>query len=129
METRSKSPIECVRATLARRNRAERRFRNFGRAAVLVGLAFLVLMFVNIIFTGYSAFWQTYVKLPVFFDPQVIDPQGTGDPETLGSADYGALVKASVRSLFPGVKGRRDRRDVAKLVSRGDRLSASPHDP
>ncbi len=119
METRSKSPIECVRATLARRNRAERRFRNFGRAAVLVGLAFLVLMFVNIIFTGYSAFWQTYVKLPVFFDPQVIDPQGTGDPETLGSADYGALVKASVRSLFPGVKGRRDRRDVAKLVSRG----------
>ena len=119
METRSKSPIECVRATLARRNRAERRFRNFGRAAVLVGLAFLVLMFVNIISTGYSAFWQTYVKLPVFFDPQVIDPQGTGDPETLGSADYGALVKASVRSLFPGVKGRRDRRDVAKLVSRG----------
>ncbi|MCY4439704.1 MAG: phosphate ABC transporter permease PstA [Deltaproteobacteria bacterium] len=119
METRSKSPIECVRATLARRNRAERRFRNFGRAAVLVGLAFLVLMFVNIISTGYSAFWQTYVKLPVFFDPQVIDPQGTGDPETLGAADYGALVKASVRSLFPGVKGRRDRRDVAKLVSRG----------
>lgn len=119
METRSKSPIECVRATLARRNRAERRFRNFGRAAVLVGLAFLVLMFVNIIFTGYSAFWQTYVKLPVYFDPQVIDPQGTGDPETLGAADYGALVKASVRSLFPGVKGRRDRRDVAKLVSRG----------
>ena len=119
METRSKSAIECVRGTLARRNRAERRFKNFGRAAVLLGLAFLVLMFVNIIATGYSAFWQTYVKLPVFFDPQVIDPQGAGDPETLGSADYGAVVKASVRSLFPEVKGRRDRRDVAKLVSRG----------
>ena len=119
MATRSKSTIECVRATLARRNRAERRFRNFGRAAILVGLAFLAFMFVNIISTGYSAFWQTYVKLPVFFDPQVIDPQGTGDPDTLGSADYGALAKASVRSLFPGVKGRRDRRDVAKLVSRG----------
>ena len=119
MATPSKSAIECVRATLARRNRAERRFKNFGRARVLLGLAFLVLMFVNIIATGYSAFWQTYVKLPVFFDPQVIDPQGTGDPETLGSADYGVLVKASVRSLFPGVKGRRDRRDVAKLVSRG----------
>ena len=119
MATPSKSAIECVRGTLARRNRAERRFKNFGRAAVLLGLAFLVLMFVNIIATGYSAFWQTYVKLPVFFDPQVIDPQGTGDPETLGSADYGTLVKASVRSLFPGVKGRRDRRDVAKLVSRG----------
>ena len=119
METRSKSAIECVRGTLARRNRAERRFKNFGRAAVLLGLAFLVVMFVNIIATGYPAFWQTHVKVPVFFDPQVIDPQGTGDPETLGSADYGAVVKASVRSLFPEVKGRRDRRDVAKLVSRG----------
>ena len=119
MATRSKSAIERVRGTLARRNRAERRFKNFGRAAVLLGLAFLVVMFVNIIATGYPAFWQTHVKVPVFFDPQVIDPQGTGDPETLGSADYGVLVKASVRSLFPGVKGRRDRREVAKLVSRG----------
>ena len=119
METRPKSTIETVRATLVRRNRAERRFRNFGRAAVLLGLVFLVLMFVNIVVTGYSAFWQTYVRLPVHFDPQVIDPRGTGDHDTLGSADYGALVKTSVRSLFPEVRGRRDRRAVAKLVSRG----------
>lgn len=119
MEASTKSTIDRVRATLARRNRAERRFRNFGRAAVLLGLAFLVLMFVNIIVTGYSAFWQTYVKIPVHFDARVIDPRGAGDPDTLGSADYGALAKASVRSLFPGVKGRRDRRDLAKLVSRG----------
>ena len=119
METGSKSTIERVRATLARRNRAERRFRNCGRAAVVVGLAFLVLMFVNIIVTGYPAFWQTYVKLPVYLDPQVIDPQGRGERDTLGSADYGALVKTSVRSLFPEVNGRRDRRDLAKLVSRG----------
>ena len=119
MTTPPKSTIERVRATLARRNRAERRFKNMGRGAVLLGLVFLVLMFVNIIATGYPAFWQTYVKLPVHFDPQVIDPQGRGDRDTLGSADYGALVKTSVRSLFPEVKGRRDRRDVAKLASRG----------
>ncbi len=119
MATRPKSTIETVRATLARRNRAERRFRNFGRAAVLLGLVFLVLMFVNIVVTGYSAFRQTYVKLPVHFDPQVIDPQRTGDRDVLGAADYGALVKTSVRSLFPEVRGRRDRRALAKLASRG----------
>ncbi len=119
MESSPKSTIETVRRTLARRNRAERRFRNFGRAGVLLGLVFLVLMFVNIAVTGYSAFWQTYVRLPVYFDPQVIDPQRTGDPDTLGAADYGALVKTSVRSLFPEVRGRRDRRKVAMLVSRG----------
>ncbi len=119
MAASANSTIERVRASLDRRNRAERRFRNFGRGAVLLGLAFLVLMFVNIIVTGYSAFWQTFVKLPIHFDAQVIDPQGAGDADTLGSADYGALVKASVRSLFPEVKGRRARRDLSMLVSRG----------
>ncbi len=119
MAASGKSTIERVRATLARRNRAERRFKNFGRAAVLLGLLFLVLVFVNIILTGYSAFWQTFVKLPVHFDARVIDPRGGADPETLGSADYGALVKASVRSLFPDVSGRRHRRELGKLVSRG----------
>ena len=111
--------MESVRGTLPRRRRAERRFRNIGRLAVLVGLAFLALMFVSIVARGYPAFWQTWVKLPVFFDPQVIDPGGAGDEEVIGAADYGALVKASIRSLFPEVGGRRDRRDLGKLVSPG----------
>ena len=111
--------MESVRGTLPRRRRAERRFRNLGRLAVLVGLAFLALMFVSIVAKGYPAFRQTWVKLPVFFDPQVIDPGGAGGEEVIGAADYGALVKASVRSLFPEVKGRRDRRELGKLVSPG----------
>ena len=119
MEPRPGNTMESVRGTLPRRRRAERRFRNSGRLAVLVGLSFLALMFVSIVAKGYPAFRQTWVKLPVFFDPQVIDPKGTGDEETIGAADYGALVKASVRSLFPEVSGRRDRRELGKLVSPG----------
>ena len=111
--------MESVRGTLPRRRRAERRFRNLGRLAVLVGLAFLALMFVSIVAKGYPAFRQTWVKLPVFFDPQVIDPGGAGGEEVIGAADYGALVKVSVRSLFPEVRGRRDRRELGKLVSPG----------
>lgn len=111
--------MESVRGTLPRRRQAERRFRNLGRLAVLVGPAFLALMFVSIVAKGYPAFRQTWVKLPVFFDPQVIDPGGRGGEEVIGAADYGALVKASVRSLFPEVRGRRDRRDLGKLVSPG----------
>ena len=119
MGPRPGNTMESVRGTLPRRRRAERRFRNIGRLAVLVGLAFLALMFVSIVAKGYPAFRQTWVKLPVFFDPQVIDPSGSGDEEVIGAADYGALVKASVRSLFPEVGGRRDRRDLGKLVSPG----------
>ena len=119
MGPRPGNTMESVRGTLPRRRRAERRFRNLGRLAVLVGLAFLALMFVSIVAKGYPAFRQTWVKLPVFFDPQVIDPGGAGGEEVIGAADYGALVKASVRSLFPEVKGRRDRRELGKLVSPG----------
>ena len=119
MGPRPGNTMESVRGTLPRRRRAERRFRNLGRLAVLVGLAFLALMFVSIIAKGHPAFRQTWVKLPVFFDPQVIDPGGGGGEEVIGAADYGALVKASVRSLFPEVGGRRDRRDLGKLVSPG----------
>ena len=119
MGPRPGNTMESVRGTLPRRRRAERRFRNLGRLAVLVGLAFLALMFVSIVAKGYPAFRQTWVKLPVFFDPQVIDPGGAGGEEVIGAADYGALVKASVRSLFPEVRGRKDRRELGKLVSPG----------
>jgi len=119
MATNPKSTMEAVHRTLRRRQRAERRFKNFGWVAIFIALAFLALMFVSIVSTGYPAFWQTYIKLPVFFDPQVIDPQGTGGRNALSSANYAALVKASMSSLFPQVKGRRDRRSLNGLISPG----------
>ena len=86
-----------VNASLPRRHAAERRFRRYGLIAVSLGLSFVVLMFGNIISKGYPAFWQTYVQVPIQFDPAVIDPQGTRDPQALQSADYAALETAARR--------------------------------
>ncbi|MDG4553712.1 MAG: phosphate ABC transporter permease PstA [Candidatus Competibacter sp.] len=106
-----------VNAGLKRRHAAERRFRWFGLAAISLGLAFVVLMFANIIGKGYPAFWQTFIELPVAFDPAVIDPEGRRDPKALADADYAALIRASLRGLFPRVEGRRDLRELYGLVS------------
>jgi len=106
-----------VNAGLQRRHAAERRFRAYGLLAVTLGLAFVVLMFANIIGKGYPAFWQTYIELPVTFDPAVIDPEGHRDPKALENADYAVLVRASLRKLFPQVEGRRDLRELYQLVS------------
>jgi phosphate transport system permease protein len=106
-----------VNAGLKRRHAAERRFRWYGLTAISLGLAFVVLMFANIIGKGYPAFWQTYIQLPITFDAAVIDPAGTRDPETLANADYAALVRASLRGLFPQVEGRRDLRALYGLIS------------
>jgi phosphate transport system permease protein len=106
-----------VNSGLQRRHAAERRFRWYGLTAISLGLMFVVLMFANIIGKGYPAFWQTYVQVPISFDPAVIDPQGTRDPAAIESADYAALVRAGMRRLFPAVEGRIELRSLYGLVS------------
>ncbi len=106
-----------VNAGLKRRRAAERRFRWYGLIAISLGLAFVVLMFANIIGKGYPAFWQTYVQVPIKFDAAVLDPDGKRDPQTLANADYAALVRAGMRQLFPTVQGRLELRALYGLVS------------
>lgn len=106
-----------VNASLPRRHAAERRFRWYGLIAISLGLAFVALMFGNIIGKGYPAFWQTYVQIPITFDPAVIDPQGNRDPKAIETADYAALVRAGTRQLFPTVQGRLELRALYDLIS------------
>ncbi|MGD2075146.1 MAG: phosphate ABC transporter permease PstA [Gammaproteobacteria bacterium] len=112
-------PIDVVNAGLARRHAAERRFRIYGGLAIVAGLSFLALLFVSIIGNGYTAFIQSYIKLDVGFDAQILDPQGTRDPQQLRRANYGGLVKQSLREMFPQVDDRRSKRALYSLVSNG----------
>ena len=61
-----------VKRGIARRYAAERRFRLYGIAAILFGLAFLAILFTNIISKGYTAFVQSSFKLNVALDRAVI---------------------------------------------------------
>jgi phosphate transport system permease protein len=108
-----------VRRSLGQRRRAERRFRLYGVSAIVLALAFLSLLFASIVGNGYTAFFQTYIKLDVYFDPQVIDPGGERDLQTLSRANYGALVKQSISELFPEVTQRREKRRLYGVVSTG----------
>jgi phosphate transport system permease protein len=106
-----------VHQNLARRRATERRFRGYGLVAITLGLAFVVLMFGNIISKGLPAFWQTYIQVPITFDSAVLDPQGTRDPQALANADYATLVRAGMRQLFPHVEGRLTLRALGGLIS------------
>lgn len=111
--TRADSPL------LQKRYRAERRFRAYGITAILIAIAFLGVMLVSIFGLGYTAFQQTEIKLDIYFDPAVIDPTGERDPTTLSTANYQALARNALRDYFPDVTGRRDRRALNGLLSRG----------
>ena len=105
--------MDIVNQGLQKRYAAEKRFRVLGLAAIIASMLFLALLFVTIIGNGYTAFWQTFLKIDVYFDPEML-PR-----DSLETADYPGLVKKSLRTMFPDAQGRKDKRMLYKLVSTG----------
>ncbi|MEW8320057.1 MAG: phosphate ABC transporter permease PstA [Candidatus Thiodiazotropha sp.] len=108
-----------VQQGLVRRYRQEKRFQRIGLGAIVLGLVFVSFLFISIIANGYTAFQQTYVKLDINFDPELIAPVGEPDPEVLSKANYGGLVKKTMREMFPDVSSRREKKVLYGLVSTG----------
>ncbi|MBV2092022.1 MAG: phosphate ABC transporter permease PstA [Candidatus Thiodiazotropha sp. (ex Ctena orbiculata)] len=111
--------MDRVQQGLDRRYRQERHFRWLGMGAIILGLVFVSFLFITIISNGYTAFQQTYVKLDVFYDPEMIAPVGETNPQVLSKADYGGLIKASMRDMFPEVTNRREKKVLYGLISSG----------
>ena len=111
--------IDKVNASLQRRYARERRFKAMGLGAVILGLLFVSLLFFDIVSKGYTAFVQTHIELEVFFDPAVIDPDGTRDMDAIARADFRKLARAPLGELFPEVTSRRDKRALNAILSSG----------
>jgi len=105
--------IDLVNRSLPRRYRAEKRFRFYGIAAIILSLLFLSFLFISIVGKGYPAFQKTFIELSIYFDPDVLRQ------DALATADYPKLVKTSLSQMFPEVTGRREKRDLYGLVSSG----------
>ena len=105
--------MDIVHAGLGKRYRAEKRFRLYGFAAVIASLLFLSIVFISIVGNGYSAFYQTFIKLDILLDPTLINKADLAD------ANYSGLIKKSLRKDFPDVTGRRELRRLYALVSPG----------
>jgi len=96
---------------LARRHASEIRFQWLGKAAIMIAVGFLLIMVGTIGWMGAGALKQTQISLSVYFDPQEFDINA------LEKADYGAVVKVALRTMFPDAKKRRDKRKLYKLLS------------
>lgn len=119
MTNSHKYTTDIVRFGLEKRYKKEARFRRMGLAAIIMGLIFLSMLFISIVGNGYTAFWQTFVQLEIHLDASLIYPDNTADPEIISAADYGGMIKKSLREMFPEVSGRRDKRKLYGLVSSG----------
>tara|TARA_Y100000385_G_scaffold113843_2_gene118122 strand:+ start:1167 stop:2444 length:1278 start_codon:yes stop_codon:yes gene_type:complete len=121
-----------IQHSLTRRNRAEARFRWYGRIAILIGLMAVSLLFIDIVSKGHGAFRATYINLDIRYDADLIGIDNLSDTEQLSAGNWQALPKSALRERFPDVSGRRDKRRLNNLLSNGagfdlkDRLLASP---
>ena len=115
----SKEHRKKIKASLAKRNRSERHFQWFGKLGVILGLAAVVLLFVDIISKGSGAFRATYIQLDIEYDPEVIGILDVNDTEEFIFANWQNLAKKSLRDLFPEVTKRGEKRKLNNLVSEG----------
>ncbi len=129
----SKDNRKKIRESLAKRNRSERHFQWFGKLGVILGLAAVVLLFVDIISKGSGAFRATYIQLEIEYDPDAIGVLDVNDKEELIFANWQNFAKKSLRDLFPEVTKRGEKRKLNNLVSEGagfdfrDQLAQSPN--
>ena len=95
----------------------EKRFKAYGIISIITALTLLTILFVSIFSQGYTAFQETRIQLPVYFDQEILDPNKTSDWNEIKKANFNGLVKQSLRNLFPEVSGRSNKRKLYKIVS------------
>ncbi len=127
-----------VAASLARRHRQERNFRALGIGATLLGLAFVAILFTNILYKGLPSFWQAAITLDIYFDPAIVDiepapTQAAGESDndfrqrrvewenSVGFVNFNRLIQEAVSKLIPEAADHS--RDAARLVTSGERIA------
>ncbi len=105
-----------MEAGLARRRRKEKLFQATGMLATAVGVIFLGVFFATLVMKGWSAFVQTFIKLDVELSESVLAPGGELD---LAYADFDGLIRSALRKELPEVTGRKERRELNRIVSIG----------
>lgn len=114
------------KAQLAKRYRAERRFRAYGIAAISTAGLILFFLMGSILLSSLPAFTQHYVILDIDITERHVDTQD------LANSDWRALARNALRAQFPEVSGRKEKRALGKLLSIGssddvrDYVTANP---
>jgi phosphate transport system permease protein len=109
---------------IAKRYRAEKRFRIYGMAAIAVTASFLLFLLVDLTLKAHPALFEH--RLSVTVTP---DKVAFADP---AKADYAKLAKQTLSDLMPQVKDRAERKALLKLLSSGaaddlrEKLMANP---
>jgi phosphate transport system permease protein len=99
-----------ARRRVRRRYAANRRLQAYGIIAIALAVGLLGVLVTSLIATGYPAFLQTKVELPVYVDPSQVDAE---DPS---KGKYRVLVRESLNKAIPGIPEDQER-SVGKILT------------
>jgi len=107
----------AVEARLAKRYRAEGRFRLFGILAIIAAISVLVLLIGSIASQSLPAFRVNELTLTVTLEPSRIDPIGDRSEASLRRGSYNSLMQEALRAQFPEIQERSRLRELFGLFS------------
>lgn len=103
---RTAGSILTAAPDMARRNRAEARFRMYGVIAIAFSLSILAFMLITIFSDGISAFRQAKLAFPVTLEAAVLDPKGNGDREEMNKITTVGYTKVLVKSFLAAMEAK-----------------------
>ena len=102
---------KSVGLNLHKRSSAEIRFQSLGIISILVSLGFLAWLLITIFAGSLGAAKHVEINIPVNLGADKVDPNNIRD------ASFGSIIKSGLRSRFPDVKNRKDKKKLYNLIS------------
>lgn len=119
MSKENLTPAQRVELSLAKRHRAEKRFKLYGLLSVALGVLALLVLFIEIFSSGLGGFQQTYIRLNIKFDAEVLEISDPANEAQLFDGYYEGAVRQALAARFADVSGRKEKRELYSLMSVG----------
>ena len=110
---------DLVRASLAKRYAAEKRFRWYGIIAIAISILFLFFLLGSITYKALPAFQKTSVRMTVELTSGMLGIEANATESEIRQANYSAVIKNALRKQYPDVKKRKEKKRLYGLISTG----------
>ena len=109
--------LDRVELSLVGRKRSERLFKFYGFLGILIAFLFLITILYSVISQGQKAFFTTFIKVNIFFDSEIIDPQNQRNDEDIRYANFNKIITESLKKKFPENLNKNDSKELSSFIS------------
>ena len=118
---------ELLSPISSKRVNKEKLFKLYGITAIIFAMSMLIFLLTTISYKGFSAFYETRIKLNIYFNEELIDPLGNRESKTLYSADYSKVISQSLFKSLNINKEDPKSKEISKLVTYNSFLIIRDH--